>query len=85
MTGTVEYSAGAAKGRDRMPSGHRQRLMRTLDAIAAGETPANADVKPLQGRPGRLRLRIGDWRAVYRIEGSILFVTAVTTRGDAYK
>ena len=67
-----------------MPPAHRERLDRTLAAIAAGQTPPNADVKPLKGRPGRMRLRIGEWRAIYRIDSDTLSVITVAPRGSAY-
>ncbi len=41
-----------------------QRAQAALDDLA-GEA-ANLDVKPMAGHPGWLRLRVGDWRVLYR-------------------
>ncbi|WP_405389324.1 type II toxin-antitoxin system RelE/ParE family toxin [Streptomyces sp. NBC_01102] len=64
-------------------------LMRLSDlqkALDAGDTSA-FDVKALQGRPGRWRLRIGDYRAVYTVEDGqlILWVLTVGNRRDLYR
>jgi mRNA-degrading endonuclease RelE of RelBE toxin-antitoxin system len=34
--------------------------------LTADPPPDNLDVKPLQGRAPWLRLRVGDWRIIYR-------------------
>lgn len=41
-----------------------QRVQAGLDNLAS--EAANLDVKALTGHPGWLRLRVGDWRVLYR-------------------
>ena len=43
-------------------------------------------MRSLKGRPGEWRLRVGDWRAIIRLnqEDRIIVVTAVKPRGSAY-
>jgi mRNA-degrading endonuclease RelE of RelBE toxin-antitoxin system len=43
-------------------------------------------VRSLKGRRGEWRLRIGDWRAIIRLdqEANVIVVTAVKPRGGAY-
>jgi mRNA-degrading endonuclease RelE of RelBE toxin-antitoxin system len=43
-------------------------------------------VRSLKGRPGEWRLRVGDWRAIIRLDSdaSLIVVTAVKPRGGAY-
>jgi mRNA interferase RelE/StbE len=41
------------------------------------------DVRPLVGRSG-FRLRVGDWRAIYRVEGDAIEVVVIAPRGDVY-
>ena len=41
-------------------------MVRALDGLSVDSPPPNLDVKPLEGRPPWRRLRIGDWRIVYR-------------------
>lgn len=42
----------------------RRRVTAALDELAAGAE--NLDVKALVGRPPYLRMRVGDWRVLYR-------------------
>lgn len=64
-------------------------LMRLSDlqkALDAGDTSA-FDIKALHGHPGRWRLRIGEYRAVYTIENGqlILWVLAAGNRREVYR
>ncbi|MFJ8976185.1 type II toxin-antitoxin system RelE/ParE family toxin [Streptomyces sp. NPDC102282] len=55
-------------------------LMRLSDlqkALDAGDVSA-FDIKALQGRPGRWRLRVGDYRAVYTLEDGTLILWVLT-------
>ena len=61
---------------------------RVITAVSAFERTGRGDVKALAGRPGELRLRVGDWRVLlYRdlqaVQETIL-VTAVRKRSEAY-
>ena len=52
--------------------------------------PPEGDIKPMQGyNDGRKRLRVGNWRVVYRYdqEGAIeiLLIIEIGNRGDIYK
>ncbi len=47
-----------------------------------------ADIKKLEGTKGRESLygfRIGDYRAVYAVEGNIVWVTETFLRGKGYR
>lgn len=63
------------------PGPEARRIVRALDELAAGAP--NLDVKALQGRAPWLRLRVGDWRVLYREigEGDLL-VGRIVPRGD---
>jgi mRNA interferase RelE/StbE len=42
--------------------------------------------KPLTGKlEGLWRLRVGDWRVIYEIEGSKVIIYAIGNRKDVYK
>lgn len=62
----------------------RKRLMAAIEALAEAPDAPNLDAKPLTGRPG-YRLRVGDWRVIYTIEGDTLTVLDIGPRGDIYK
>ncbi|NJD76529.1 MAG: type II toxin-antitoxin system RelE/ParE family toxin [Candidatus Methanoperedens sp.] len=47
-----------------------------------------ADIKKLEGTKGRenlYRLRIGDYRAVYAVEGNTVWVAEIFLRGKGYR
>jgi hypothetical protein len=49
------------------PGPERRRILRALaDTLEAEASPANADIKVLIGSAPWLRLRVGDWRVIYR-------------------
>jgi len=50
----------------------------TIDPIGFG--------KPLAGDfKGLYRLRVGDWRVIYQVEGKTVAIRAIMLRRDAYK
>lgn len=62
------------------------RLTEFQKAMDAGDTTA-FDVKALQGHSARWRLRMGDYRVIYTVEGGelIVWVLAVGNRRDIYR
>jgi mRNA interferase RelE/StbE len=63
----------------------RARIRARIDALAHDPRPHG--VKALQGDPGTLRLRVGDYRVLYRVEDKQLVVLVVTVahRREAYR
>ncbi|MDR0984470.1 MAG: type II toxin-antitoxin system RelE/ParE family toxin [Ruminococcus sp.] len=47
--------------------------------------PYEGDIKKLKGSKGRFRLRVGDYRIIYRLTGNDIHIDDVTPRGSAYK
>lgn len=72
----------AAKFIGKQPKAQQERIL-----IAIYGLPDNGDIKPMQGRPGFYRLRVGAYRIIYTVENGILTVrvTAAGNRGDVYK
>lgn len=62
---------------------------RLVDGLKKLENePLSHDVKKLRGTKGRqdlYRLRIGDYRAVFSIEGDIVYVLEIIPREHGYK
>jgi mRNA interferase RelE/StbE len=74
------YSKQAAKVLNGMEAPTQQRIRQGIEKIPDG------DIKPLQGyTDGRKRLRIGKYRIVFNIEGEILRIMDIGSRGDIYK
>lgn len=68
-----------------MPKADARRLRDRLEAIAAAPGMQHPNVRPLVGCPGSFRLRQGDWRAVFSIEGDDVVVDRVAHRREAYR
>jgi len=80
------WSELALKDAARLDELARHRVVAAVDRLAAIQ---RGDVKRLQERPGQLRLRVGDWRVVFRFidepEPGTVFVLRVHPRGRAYR
>ncbi len=73
----------AAKALRKMPQAIARRFFDAFDIIEKGET-SGLDIKPLVGRKGYLRLRIGGYRAIYTCDMELIIIHA-GPRGDVYK
>jgi mRNA interferase RelE/StbE len=83
---TVEFTRQANKALMSIQRDMAQTIMSRIHALAADPHAVNLDIQKLQGRDG-WRLRVGDWRVLYQIEGKrlVIVVLAVKPRGGAYK
>jgi mRNA interferase RelE/StbE len=57
---------------------------RILDAMRGFAADGRGDLKKLKGRSDEWRIRVGDWRIVFSLQGRIATVTAIDNRRDAY-
>ena len=58
---------------------------RIREAVTRYERHRQGDIKTLRGRPGELRLRVGDWRVILRTEDQgRTVVLNIRLRRDAY-
>jgi mRNA interferase RelE/StbE len=73
----------AVKYLERLPEPHKGKIKAAL--VDLSKDPPEGDIKPLTGQEGRWRLRVGSFRALYRIENDTIFVTNIDPRGQAYK
>jgi mRNA interferase RelE/StbE len=69
-----------------MPRKTAKLIREKLENIAADPYADHPNAKKLQGREG-YRLRVGDWRVIYKIENEqlVIIVLKVAPRGEAYK
>ena len=67
-----------------MRSSKRTLIRQKIDELAADPLSLNQNVIRLQGRTD-YRLRVQDWRIIFRIEDSILWIDDVAPRGSAYE
>ena len=82
----VFYRKSAQKALLKLPSEIRVEFQQAFRLLAESPTRRDLDVKSLQGREG-YRLRISQWRAIYRVEAKrlIIIVLDIGSRGDIYK
>ncbi|MCP3871234.1 MAG: type II toxin-antitoxin system RelE/ParE family toxin [Gammaproteobacteria bacterium] len=82
----ILYRKAAAKTLSRMPKSLAEKFLKSFEQIAGNSGAEGLDIKPLSGREG-YRLRIGQWRAIYRIEGAkmTIEILRIGPRGDVYK
>jgi mRNA interferase RelE/StbE len=80
------FSREATRALLSIPRKDRDRLRERLEAIAAAPAGRHPGVEAMRGRPaGRFRVRQGDWRAVFRIDGADVLVERVGNRGEVYR
>ena len=72
------YSRRAAKAISKISNPFKQNIKEAIEKLPAG------DVKKLQGHKNAYRLRVGDYRILFDMDGEIE-ITNVLPRGDAYK
>jgi mRNA interferase RelE/StbE len=76
----VAFTAAATRQWLNLSADVRRRLDAKLTAFAQ---TGQGDVKRLKGRAGA-RLRVGDWRIVFYVEGDTVIVAAVGHRREIY-
>ena len=68
-----------------MPKADQARVLEALEQLAADFSVRMPFVTEMVGEPGVWRLRKGDWRAVFVIEGTDVVVTRVGSRREVYR
>jgi mRNA-degrading endonuclease RelE of RelBE toxin-antitoxin system len=68
-----------------MPRADARRLLERLERIAAAPDGRHPSVAALTGASGSYRLRQGDWRAVFSIEGRDVIVDRIAHRREVYR
>lgn len=83
---TIAYSKEAAKSLERMPRNMAQLIREKLEIIAVDPYADHPNAKKLQGREG-YRLRVGDWRVIYKMQNEqlIVLVLKIASHGEIYK
>ncbi|MFL0695107.1 MAG: type II toxin-antitoxin system RelE/ParE family toxin [Agrobacterium tumefaciens] len=83
MRGVV-YSRDAIRTLNRIPANEARRIRAKVQQYADNPSSLANNVKKL--RDSRYhRLRIGDWRVIFREDGTVVDVVRVAARGEAYE
>ncbi|WP_435102293.1 type II toxin-antitoxin system RelE family toxin [Arhodomonas sp. AD133] len=82
----ITYKKSAIKGLRKMPAKQQRQLREALERLAQDPQRTDLDTRKLRGRSG-FRLRVGGWRAIYRVEDGelVILVLDIGPRGDVYK
>jgi mRNA interferase RelE/StbE len=78
----IEYETAAIRNMARLSPESRRRVRRKIEAYAANPD-AFRKARSLRG-VGGLRLRVGDYRVIFELEGSTMIVLEVGHRRDIY-
>jgi len=85
MAYRIEFTKSAEKELTRLPKADRRRVANKIDSLSQNPRPRNA--KRLLAAEGLYRVRYGDYRIVYQIQGRVLTVVVVRIRHrkDVYR
>ncbi len=80
---TVQLTRAAVKDLDAVPQANRRRLATELKALADLGASWPAGIKRIKGFGFPLyRLRAGDYRALFRLDGTLVTIMRVINRKD---
>ena len=80
----IRYEKAAAKSLRRMQRQVAQRILDKIAAWAADPTSVDQNVTEMKGRPGVVRLRVGDHRVLIREVEDAVQVLDIGPRGGIY-
>lgn len=72
----------AKKFIDKLPTNEKKRIVAAIERLPNGD-----DIKKMKGYSDLLRLRVGDYRIIYKVDNGNLIVVVIDadSRGDIYK
>lgn len=82
MTYEIEFKPQAIKDLKPLPKKVQGRIMAAIDGLKDGFT---GDVKKLTNYTPEYRLRIGDYRVLFELDGKKLVIYRIVHRKDAYQ
>ncbi|MCP4417819.1 MAG: type II toxin-antitoxin system RelE/ParE family toxin [Chloroflexi bacterium] len=82
----VQLGKQPTKALRKMSPKDARRIVAKLEHVAKDPYATNNNVTTLQNRPG-YRLRVGDWRIIYKIHNNklVIMVVKIAQRGEVYK
>ncbi|MEX2316658.1 MAG: type II toxin-antitoxin system RelE/ParE family toxin [Pirellulales bacterium] len=82
MTYEIEFKPRAFKDLEVLPKATRRRIVVKIEGLAEGLA---GDVKRLTNFTPEYRLRVGDYRVLFEVEGDRLVMYRILHRKDAYR
>jgi len=81
----IEYEPAAVEDLHWLPRVDKQRVHRKVLAYAADPGATGHDVVALRGTLDGYHPRVGDWRVIFRLDGTTMYVRRVMHRREAYR
>jgi len=81
----VEFAVSALREFKRLERAVQRRIATHIDGLASNPFPAGA--KKLRGSPDHYRIRVGDYRVIYRVDGKrvTVLILKIGHRRDVYR
>ena len=79
----IQFTKSALKELESLPSEALHRALEKIEILE--DNPFPRGCKKIVGNESLWRLRMGDYRIVYSVEGSIVLVIAIGHRKDIYR
>jgi mRNA interferase RelE/StbE len=76
MAYRIEFTSAAARQWRKLPANARSRIAPKIEELA-GDPRGHPASKPLVGRQGGMRLRVGDYRVLYHVDDDAILVLVV--------
>ena len=71
----ITFSPAAYRQLEDLPKPDQRRIRERIDRLSTNPRPAGA--KAIQGGGGILRIRVGDYRVIYKVEDDLLVVLVI--------
>jgi len=79
----IAYSKKALADLKRIPTNESQRIRAKIADYALNPVSQAHHVKKLKGREGH-RLRVGNWRVIFDVNGNVMAILRAGARGNIY-
>ena len=79
----IEYHRDALRALQRMDRTTASKVVAKIEQLASEPAALANNIRALKGGEGLMRLRVGDWRVIYR-DGVVLRIVRIAPRGSAY-
>ena len=85
MSYRIEFAPKAERDFKALDKSIRSRLARRIDFLA--ENPFPQGIRKLAGEDDLYRLRVGDYRIIYQVQGKrlVVLIVGIGHRGDIYR
>ena len=77
----IEYGASALEDLDGLPARERAQVLRKIERLQLG---LHGDIKRLHEAEATYRLRMGDYRILFDVEGGVIVIRRIGNRKDVY-